>query len=60
MKKVNVDFAALQQHHLAGARYERFRQAWFSRAGDKDKSRLCQSLAKHHERSAQDALTGIK
>jgi hypothetical protein len=60
MNKPKTDFAALRQHHLTGARYERIRQAWFKRAGKEDKVQRCKSLASHHERSAKDALMGIK
>jgi hypothetical protein len=60
MSNPKTDFAALRQYHLAGARYERIRQFWFKSTGDEKRSLRCKSLASHHERSAKDALMGIK
>ena len=56
----HVNYAALREHHLQGARYENLRIEWFRRVGNSFAMELCKDLAREHANSADLALMGAR
>ncbi len=56
----HVNYAALREHHLQGARYENLRIEWFRRVGNAFAMELCKDLAREHANSADLALIGAR
>lgn len=55
-----IDFAAARQRHIMGCKYERIREAWFTRAGNAKQAAECRARVRHHRQAADDALMGIQ
>jgi hypothetical protein len=55
----HVNYAALREHHLQGARYENLRIEWFRRVGNAFAMELCKDLAREHANSAILAQTHL-